>query len=93
MKRFIYRTADAKLSKLWSLQLRNQFLQLAYIEVWKSQHFNGVWPRDLVKPVRRANQLSYEAADVGSWFFGDSNEPVKTPLKSWLFKVSIQVIA
>ena len=36
------------------------------MEAWKSQDFNGVWTRDLVKPVRRSNQLSYEATDVGS---------------------------
>ena len=28
-------------------------------------------------PVRRSNQLSYEATDVGSWSFVSSNEPVK----------------
>ena len=29
------------------------------------------------KSVRRSNQLSYEATDVGSWLFVSSNEPVK----------------
>ena len=33
------------------------------IETWKSQDFNGVWIRDLAIPVRRSNQLSYEATD------------------------------
>ena len=33
--------------------------------------------RDLAIPVRRSNQLSYEATDVGSWSFVSSNEPVK----------------
>ena len=33
-------------------------------EAWKSQDFNGVWTRDLAIPVRRSNQLSYEATDV-----------------------------
>ena len=28
-------------------------------------------------PVRRSNQLSYEATDVGSWSFVNSSEPVK----------------
>ena len=28
-------------------------------------------------PVRRSNQLSYEATDVGNWSFVSSNEPVK----------------
>ena len=41
------------------------------------QDFNGVWTRDLAIPVRRSNQLSYEATDVGSWSFVSSNEPVK----------------
>ena len=53
-----------------------QFKQL-HIEAWKSQDFNGVWTRDLAIPVRRSNQLSYEAIDVGSWSFVSSNEPVK----------------
>ena len=45
-----------------------QFKQLR-TEAWKSQDFNGVWTRDLAIPVRRSNQLSYEATDVGSWSF------------------------
>ena len=53
-----------------------QFKQLR-IEPWKSQDFNGVWTRDLTIPVRRSNQLSYEATDVGSWSCVSSNEPVK----------------
>ena len=40
-----------------------QFKQL-HKEAWKSQDFNGVWTRDLAIPVRRSNQLSYEATDV-----------------------------
>ena len=65
-----------KSSKLWSSQLWKQFKQLR-IEAWKSQDFNGVWTHDLVIPVRRSNQLSYEATDVESWSFVSSNEPVK----------------
>ena len=38
-------------------------------EAWKSQDFNEVWTCDLATPVRRSNQLSYEANDVGSWSF------------------------
>ena len=50
----------------------------AYIvEAWKSQDFNGVWTRNLAIPVRRSNQLSYKAADVGSWSLVGSNEPVR----------------
>ena len=33
--------------------------------------------RDLEIPVRRSNQLSYEATDVGSWSFVGSNVPVR----------------
>ena len=55
-----------KSSKLWSK---------------KSQDFNGVWTRDLAIPVRRSNQLSCEATDVGSWSFVSSNEPVKNGCK------------
>ena len=65
-----------KSSKLWSSQLWTQFKQLR-IEAWKSQDFNGIWTRDLAIPVRRSNQLIYEATDVGSWSFVSSNEPVK----------------
>ena len=50
------------------MQLRTQFKQLR-IEAWKSQDFNGVWTRDLAIPVRRFNQLGFEATDVGSWSF------------------------
>ena len=64
MKCFIYWTA--KSSKPWSSQFWTQFKQLR-TEAWKSQDFNGVWTRDLAIPVRRSNQLSYEATDVGSW--------------------------
>ena len=39
----------------------------------KIQDFNGVWTRDLAIPMRRSNQLSYEATDVGSWSFVGSN--------------------
>ena len=46
-------------------------------EAWKIQDFNGVWTRDLAIPVRRSNQLSYEATDVGSWSFVGSNDPVR----------------
>ena len=76
MKCFIYWTANLKSSKPCSLHLWTQFKQLR-IEAWKSQDFNGVWTRDLVIPVRRSNQLSYGATDVGSWSFVSSNEPVK----------------
>ena len=50
-------------------------------KLWKSQDFNEVWTRDLATPVRRSNQLSYEATDVGSWSFVSCNEPVKNGCK------------
>ena len=87
-------------SELWSSQLWTQFKQLR-IEAWKSQDFNGVWTRDLAIPVRRSNQLSYEAIDVGSWSFVSSNEPVKNGceviyeifhiLNCGLFQASIRI--
>ena len=43
----------------------------------KIQDFNGVWTRDLAIPVRRSNQLRYEATEVGSWSFVGSNVPVR----------------
>ena len=63
-------------SKLWSVQLWLQFKQL-HIEAWKSQNFNADWTCGLATPVRRSNQLSYEATDVGSLSFVGSNEPVR----------------
>ena len=48
--------------KLWSSQLWTQFLQLRR-EAWNIQDFNGIWTRDLAIPVRRSNQLSYEATE------------------------------
>ena len=59
------------------LAVMNAICVIAYIEAWKSQDFNGVWTRDLAIPVRRSNQLSCEATDVGGWSFVDSNEPVR----------------
>ena len=63
----------------WSYDVRScerNFLQLRR-EAWKIQDFNGIWARDLAIPVRRSNQLSYEATDVGSWSFVGSNVPVR----------------
>ena len=45
---------------------RNRVKQ-SRIEAWKSQDFNGVWTRDLAIPVRRSNQLNYEAT-VSNFF-------------------------
>ena len=67
---------DIYSSKLWSSQLWTQFKQLR-IGPWKGQDFHGVWTRDLAIPVRRSNQLSYEATDVGSWSSVGSNKPVR----------------
>ena len=43
----------------------------------KIQDFNEVWTHDLTIPVWCSNQLSYEAADVGSWSILCSYVPVK----------------
>ena len=72
--------------KLWSSQLGTQFLQLRR-EARKIQDFNGVWTRDLAIPVRRSNQLSYEATDVGSWSFVASNDPMRNEsMIKWYMK-------
>ena len=76
MKYIICWTADLKSNELWSSQLWGQFLQLR-VEAWKIQDFNGVWIRDLAIPVRRSNQLGYEATEVRSWSFVLSNKPVR----------------
>ena len=86
MKWIIYELRIWNQVKLWSSQLWTQFLQLRR-EAWKFQDFNGVWTRDLAIPVRRSNQLSYEAADVGSWSFVGSNGPVRNEsMMKWYMK-------
>ena len=45
--------------------------------VCKFKGFNLVRTGDLAKPVRRSNQLNYEATDVENWSFVGSNEPVR----------------
>ena len=62
---------------IWLSQLWTQFKH----EAWKRQNFNGVWTRDLAKPVQRSNQLSYEATVVEIWSFVSSNEPVRIECK------------
>ena len=53
-----------KSNEEWSSQLWTQFMQLhKKPENKKNQDFNGIWTRDLAIPVRRSNQLSYEATD------------------------------
>ena len=38
-------------------------------------------------PVRRSNQLSYEATDIGSWSFVGSNGPVRNEtMMKWYMK-------
>ena len=71
------------------MQLWTQFKQ-SCIEAWKSQDFNGVWTCDLAIRVRRSNQLSYEATDVGSWSFVSSNELVKNGQNKMIIKLLIQ---
>ena len=48
----------------------NAIHAIACIEAWKIQDFNGVWTCDLAITVRRSNQLSYEATDVGMGICG-----------------------
>ena len=58
------RTAEMKSNKEWSSRLWTQFMQLRKKpEKNKKKDFNGIWTRDLAIPVRRSNQLSYEATD------------------------------
>ena len=86
MKWIIYELRIWNQVKLWSSQLWAQFLQLRR-EAWKIQDFNGVWTRDVAIPVRRSNQLSYEASDVGSWSFVGSNGPVRNEsMMKWYMK-------
>ena len=58
-------------------------------EAWKIQDVNGVWTRDLAKPVRRTNQLSYQTTDVGSWSFVGFNFPVRNELMNeWIYEMN-----
>ena len=63
-----------------------QILQLRK-EAWKIQDFNVIWTNDLAIPVRRSNQLSNKATDVGSWSFVGSNVPVRNEsMMKWYMK-------
>ena len=75
MKWIIYELRIWNQVKLWSSQLWMQCLQLRKV-AWKFQDINRVWTRDLTIPVQPSNQLSYEATDVGSWWFVGSNVSV-----------------
>ena len=44
-------------------------------EAWTILDFEGVWNHDFAKPVRRSNQLSYEAI-VGAGHCSNANAPV-----------------
>ena len=55
------------------LAVMNAILAIAYEEARESKDFKRVWTHDLSILGRRANQLSYEATDVGSWSFVGSN--------------------
>ena len=57
------RTVEIKSNEEWSLHFWTQFMQLRKKPEKKNQDFNGIWTRDLAIPVRRSNQLSYEATD------------------------------
>ena len=50
--------------------------------------FNGVWTLDVAIPVRRSNQLSYEATDVGSWSFVGPKEPVRNECEVIIWNIS-----
>ena len=59
------------------LAVINAIYAIVYMEGCKIQDFNRVWTRDLAILVRWSKQLSYEAADGGSWSFVGSNEPLR----------------
>ena len=60
------RAAEMKSSEEWSSQLSTHFMQLRKRSPKKIHDFNVICTCDLAIPVRRSNQLSYEATDVGS---------------------------
>ena len=62
------RTAEMKSNEEWSSQLWTQSMQLRKKPEQINQYFKGIWTRDLGIPVRRSNQLSYEATDSPNVF-------------------------
>ena len=44
-----------------TLAVMNAIYAIVHIEAWKILDFNWFWTRDIAIPVRRPNQLSYEA--------------------------------
>ena len=68
------RTTEMKSNEEWSSQLWTQFMQLRKKPEKINQEFNGIWTSDLAIPVRRFNQLSYEATD---------SPIVSKPWKQW----------
>ena len=50
----------------------------------------GFERRDLAIPVRRSNQLRYEATDVGSWSFVDSSVPamMNEPMNEIIYEMN-----
>ena len=76
MKWIIYWTTDMKSSNAMILAVMVAVLEIALISL-KIQDFNGVWTRDLAILVQHSNQLSYEATDVGSCSFVNSNFPMR----------------
>ena len=86
------------------LAVMNAIYAIAYIEAWKSQDFNWVSTRDHAIPVRRSNQLSYDA--LTNWTM-KASKPWSSQLwkqfkqlrieapttKSWLFQAYIYAFA
>ena len=54
----------------------------------ESQDFNGVWMCDPATAVRCSNQLSYEAADMGSWSFVEPKEAVRNECEVIIWNIS-----
>ena len=69
-----------KLSEPWSSQLWTQFKK-SCTEARQNQDSNGVWTRDLAILVRRSNQLSYEATEVGNFSLAVSIKTVRNEYK------------
>ena len=61
----------ASRGRKWENKMYKLKRSIAYRRLKKSRLQRGL------NPMRRSNQLSYEATDVGSWSFVSSNEPVK----------------
>ena len=78
-----------KWNEEWSSTLWKQFMQFNIKKPEKIEDLR-IYTHDLTIPVRRSNQLSYEATDVGSWSIMCScsrERDEREPRDGWAYKL------